>query len=122
MVSKEVILSWFKSTDLSYQRREISSFIADPAFPYEDRLEVWRKTPGDFQTIAGSVCDIDLPKFEEAHPEIEWTVVLADHRYEEVDMTEITEYSPFAELPEADKIALNEELMSTGYHCFVMDW
>ena len=115
-MSKQEILNLFVD-DVDVRKKKIVEFIKDENNSYEDRLEVWKKTPSHLQTIYGWI--IHLDDFDAKYGEISWYNDFYVKRYADCDLTDCLSYKDWDEEKIKD---FNTECMKLGIHGFTFDW
>ena len=112
MASKESILALF-SDDVAARKSLVHAFVTDKTNTYEDRLEVWRKTPDHLQTKTGWLFH---------HPTIDdddWCNYNNWSRHEEISLVDYDEYMDWSE----EKIVeFYTGCMDEGIWGFTFDW
>jgi len=117
--TKQEILALFE-TDIETRKRKIVEFFQDTNNSYEDRLEVWKKTPSNLQTEHRLI--VNLTDFEKKYGEISWYDDFYVERYSIFDLTEATEYSGAEDWDEEKLKDFYKNCMKEGVHTFKMDW
>jgi len=116
-MNKEEVMALFVD-DIELRKQAIVQFIQDSSNSYEDRLEVWRKTPEHLYTIEPYV--IHLDEFDSKYEEISWFDDFYVARYEICDLTDAVYLQ--SDWDEDRVKDFNIACMNLGIHAFRMDW
>lgn len=105
--------------DTERRKAKIRAYIQNPLNSFEDRQEVWRKTPEHLATY--DVWILSLPKFEKKYGEIDWYDDFYVERYTTPFLPDLLDIvvDKWTEDKKKDFIM---ECMDLGYHGFTMDW
>jgi hypothetical protein len=126
---KQNILNLFND-DTEWRKKQIVAFISNVINPYEDRLEVWKKTPPHLTTNDPYI--FSSSAFEEKYGELDWFDEFYKNKHEFIDLRLIGEQLEDKEYPHTDQEGnpwsaekirdFYEACMQAGFHGFTLDW
>lgn len=111
-MTKTEILALF-NTDIAAKKKAIVAFIQDLNNSYEDRLEIYRRTPSELQTHYSSLISLD------GWDDDDWMNYNNWSRHQVIDITDMPEYHEWDEAKIKDWY---EAAMKRGVHTFEFDW
>lgn len=120
-MNKEQILNLFKD-DVGVRCAMIAAYLADHTNPYEDRKEVFMKTPEHLYTSNSWI--ISLPEYEDKHGELDWFDHFYKSKHEVVDLVDICKDLSYIhdDWSEEQKDDLIKAIVNNGIHSFTLDW
>ena len=124
---KQNILNLFVD-DVDWRKKQIVAFISDVNIPYEDRLEVWKKTPSHLATNDPYI--FSSAEFDQKHGEIDWFDDFYKQKYEFIDLRDLgledekyPHQGPDGKPWSPEKIRdFYEACMQAGFHGCTLDW
>jgi hypothetical protein len=118
-LTKEAVMVLFND-DVEERKKRIHEFITDKSNSYEDRLEVFHKTPGHLYTTSPWIIKI------EGFRAVTWMEKFYVDRHQTVDVSAIVgelltgDYADAFPEGGADKFI--NDVLDLGVHSFKLDW
>lgn len=128
MATKQEILGWFESNDIEEKRIAIVEFFTNEENPFDDRWEVYSRTPEVLMTHSQWIChEFESSEFAKKYygGEISWYDDFYIERHEIVELPQLIHRLNVIEPKEANDEMLKcfkRCAMSTGLHYFEYDW
>lgn len=128
MTTKQQIEALF-TDDVEARKKAIRDYIMDQSIPYEDRRDIWRRTPDHLRHHDSWV--LHLPKFESKYGEISWYDDFYIERHSVMDLRDVEEESRlFLKVRKDWNSGYNKEkfedfvreCVDLGIHSFTFDW
>lgn len=119
MYRKHYIESLFKD-DVETRKKIIRDFIMDKMETYEDRLEIWSKTPEHLRHHHPYV--LHLTDFEKKYGEVGWYDDFSVDRYGVMNLVDAYRYGTKSEASKEEARDFYANCMDLGVHSFTYDW